>query len=204
MIVRDFLLDYLKKNTNDVSLDSNKYHFVVHAKVLNSPKFIDRKIGDCLRKGSIVNLLRKKDIHYSGGFMTIDISKNQTKEIEPGYTELSYRETFYGLNIQSKCKNRNCEAYNDTIYIPIGYVENWSLSGHFKDQVICPSCKKMAKPINYYFIDCYYKIEYIKEDDEEIINDSIDGYASHDKFKTFEEASGKANFVDLIFTVIKS
>ena len=62
----------------------------------------------------------------------------------------------------------------------------------------------MAKPINYYFIDCYYKIEYIKEDDEEIINDSIDGYASHDKFKTFEEASGKANFVDLIFTVIKS
>lgn len=203
MIIRDFLLDYLKKYTDYVSLDTKIYVFRVGIKILNSNKFINGKIGELIREGSIVTFQRKQDVHYSGGFMTIDVSKNQTKEIEPGYTQLSYRQTCYGLNIQSKCKNRNCEAYNDIIYIPIGYVENWSLSGHFKDQVLCPSCKKMVKAINYYFIDCYYKIEYIKEDNEEIINKTIDGYASHDKFKTFDEASGNANFVDLIFTVTK-
>ena len=58
---------------------------------------------------------------------TIDVSKNITKEYKPGTSDPSYRKGRNGLCIQSTCKNRNYEAYNDRIFFPIGYVENWNL-----------------------------------------------------------------------------
>ena len=55
-----------------------------------------------------------------GGINTVDISKNITNECEPALNGPSYREGCNGLCIQSICKNKNCVAYNDTIYVKIG------------------------------------------------------------------------------------
>ena len=137
-----------------------------------------------------------------GGINTVDISKNITNECEPALNGPSYREGCNGLCIQSICKNKNCVAYNDTIYVKIGYVQNWNLSEHLENQVLCPSCRKLVKPKNYYFMKCHYKIDYIKEIDDEYDSGTIEGNASDKKFKYFnEKESGNANFVKLIFTV---
>ena len=63
----------------------------------------------------------------------------------------------------------------------------------------------MVKPINYWFYNCYYKIDFIKEVDEAYEQNSIDGYARDGKYKTFDgNESGNAIFVKLIFTVRKN
>ena len=142
---------------------------------------------------------------WNGGMDTVDISKNITKECEPAKSGPSYREGCNGLCIRSICKNKNCVAYNDTIYIKIGYVQNWNLNDHLKDRVLCPSCKKMVKPKNYYFKKCHYKIDYIKEIDDEYENGTIEDNASIENYKYFDEKeSGNAIFVQLIFTVRES
>ena len=107
--------------------------------------------------------------------------------------------------ILSTCKNRNCDAYIDIIYVQIGYVENWNLNTHLKDQVLCPCCRKMVKPKNFYFFECKYKIDYIKEINlDEYDTGYIEGFASNSKYRHFDEKeNGNAIFVELTFNVSK-
>ena len=139
-----------------------------------------------------------------GGIETVDISKNKTKEVSPAKSAPSYRYSTGGLNIRATCKNDNCIAYNDVVYIQIGYAQNWNLFEHLEDKVVCPSCKEMVNPENYYFWKCNYKIDYIKNSDGKMKRGSISGSASSDNYKTFdEEESGKAIFAKLVFNVTR-
>ena len=201
--IRDFILDYLAKNWDNVSLDTNEFVFKIGAKVLNSR--LNVKLGDVIRKDSTVTVHRKKGIYYSGGGIeTVDVSKNRTKEVSPGKGGPSYRYASNGLNIRATCKNSSCIAYNEVVYIQIGYVQNWKLFDHLEDKVLCPSCKEMVKPENYYFKKCFYKIDFIKDSDGKMEKGSISGSASSDNFKTFDEGeSGKAIFAKLVFNVTK-
>ena len=199
--IRDFILDYLAKNWDNVSLDTNEFVFKIGAKVLNSR--LNVKLGDVIRKDSTVTVHRKKNLSYSGGGIeTVDVSKNRTKEVSPGKGGPSYRYASNGLNIRATCKNSSCIAYNEVVYIQIGYVQNWKLFDHLEDKVLCPSCKEMVKPENYYFKKCFYKIDFIKDSDGKMEKGSISGSASSDNFKTFDEGeSGKAIFAKLVFNV---
>lgn len=201
--IRDFILDYLAKNWDNVSLDTNEFVFKIGAKVLNSR--LNVKLGDVIRKDSTVTVHRKMDLQYSGGGIeTVDVSKNRTKEVSPGKGGPSYRYASNGLNIRATCKNSSCIAYNEVVYIQIGYVQNWKLFDHLEDKVLCPSCKEMVKPENYYFKKCFYKIDFIKDSDGKMEKGSISGSASSDNFKTFDEGeSGKAIFAKLVFNVTK-
>ena len=157
-----------------------------------------------IRDQQIVTFYRKEGIHYSGGIETVDISKNITKEVEPGNSNLSYRLGCNGLCIRSTCKNENCIAYNDVVYARIGYVQNWNLFEHLEDSVVCPSCKEMINPENYYFKDCFYTIDYIKNSDGKMERGSVRGDAGSDLYKKFDEGeSGKALFVKLVFNVTR-
>ena len=202
--IKDFILDYLAKHCNYVSLDPNVYIFKAGGKILNSPRFLDKQLKDIIKTDSIVYFTRKQDMHYSSGIETVDISKNKTKEVSPGKSGLSYRCASKGLNIRATCKNNNCIAYNDVVYIQIGYVQNWNLFEHLEDKVVCPSCKEMVNPENYYFNKCFYKIDYIQNSDGKMKRGSISGSASSDNYKTFdEEESGKAIFAKLVFNVTR-
>ena len=203
--IRHFLTDYLTKYSNKVTLDTSEYTFKIGAKILNSARFLDKDLGDLIGNGEVIKLIRKNEINFSGGgITTVDVSKNITKEGEPASSGPSYRIGCRGLNIQSRCKNSNCEAYDDIIYIRIGYVNDWNLCTHLRDKVLCPSCKKMVIPLNYYFKDCHYKIDFLKEENGTYEPGSVDGYASEDKYKWFDDKeSGNAKFVEMIFTVTK-
>ena len=62
----------------------------------------------------------------------------------------------------------------------------------------------MVKPKNYFFFECKYRIDYIKEVDDEYDTGYIEGSASGRLYKYFDEKeSGNATFVELKFNVIK-
>ena len=193
---RDFILDFTSKYA---SISSTDCDFVCGGIILNSPEFLHKKLQELIENNSTVYFVLKVG---GGGLSTVDVSQNITKEVEPGNSGLSYRKGCDGLCIRATCKNENCKAYNDTVYAQIGYVKNWNLFEHLEDSVLCPSCKEMVSPENYYFMDCYYKIDYIKNENGRMQRGSVRGDAGSDKFKKFdEEGSGQALFVKLVFDV---
>ena len=201
--IKDFIRDYLAKNNNYPTLDAKAYNFNdVDGRNLNSKGYLDKQLKDVIKTDSILRLRRECRLRGGGGIETVDISKNKTKEVSPGKSGPSYRYASKGLNIRATCKNNNCIAYNEVVYIQIGYVQNWNLFEHLEDKVVCPSCKEMVNPENYYFKKCFYKIDYIKNCDGKMERGSISGSASSDNYKTFdEEESGKAIFAKLVFNV---
>jgi hypothetical protein len=66
-----------------------------------------------------------------------------------------------------------------------------------------PKLWKDGKAKNYYFFECRYRIDYIKEtDDDEYVTGYIEGYANDRKYKYFDEnESRNAFFIKLIFNV---
>ena len=194
IIVKDFILDYLKKYNNRVTLSTNELIFRIGSKILNTPRFLDKKLEDILSEGAKVHFLRKQVIHDSGAIRHFDGSKYITKEFEPGYNNLPHRRVCNGLNIQSEC----C---GDIIYVQIGYVEKWNINEQRHEKVICPCCKGIVKPICYWLKDCNYIIDYhcnIDGDDE---IGSFKGKAKESgRFKIF---SPNEYFFKLIFTVTK-
>jgi len=201
---RDFILDFTSKHTSQYSTDPTLYTFKYGLKFLNSPRFLDKKLQDLIKNDSVVYFIRKHGLHYSGGIITVDVSKNITKEVEGAKTGPSYRTGCDGLCIRATCKNENCIAYNDTVYAKIGYVQNWNLFEHLEDSVLCPSCKELVNPDNYYFKNCYYRIDFIKNEAGKMIRGSVNGDASPDKYKYFfEKESGQALFSKLVFSVRK-
>jgi len=133
MTLRDFLLDYLKKNNFTGSLDKRDYIIKNGDLCLNHK--LDIKLEELIEEDEVIDIDKCAEINLGGGLSTVDVSKNITREYEPGNSGLFYRQGCDGLNIQSKCKNKNCTAYNDTIYVKIGYVEQWNLLDHLEDRV---------------------------------------------------------------------
>ena len=62
--IEAFLKIYVKEHTDYESLDTKIYVFKNGLKVLNSNKFLSKKIKDYIRDGSRINFLRKKDTVY--------------------------------------------------------------------------------------------------------------------------------------------
>ena len=138
-----------------------------------------------------------------GGLMTVDISKNQTKIIPFGNTGKKYRLVCPGLNIKSECKNRACEAYDDVIYIEIGYVQRWNLLDNLKEKVRCPSCNERVKPLNFGFWLCRYEIEFEKETENGYDENVVKGEAG-DEYKTFSNEDDKVEFTRLVFNIYQN
>ena len=200
--VKDFILDFTRNHTSFATTDPSTYKFLTRGKLLN--KFIDRRLKELIKETSVVTFIRKPHACGGPGFLTVDVSKNITKEYEPAKSAPSYQTGGNGLTIQSTCKNENCIAYNKTVYIPIGYVNNWNLFEHLEEDVLCPSCKEMVNAKNYWFKNCFYRIDYIKNNNEKMERGSIRGDASSDMYKTFDqEESGEALFVKLVFNIEK-
>lgn len=60
-----FMLDYVTKYTDYVTLDTKIYIFKVGIKIINSNKYLKTKLRDLLQNGSLVNFIRKQGLHYS-------------------------------------------------------------------------------------------------------------------------------------------
>ena len=63
--IEAFIRDYLSKNTNLVSLSTSDYTFSFGSKILNTPRFLSKKLNEIIQTGSSLTLVRKHDLHYS-------------------------------------------------------------------------------------------------------------------------------------------
>ena len=66
-IIKDVLKEFLKRNNYYGDCSSELYIFRHGPRILNSTKFIDRKINDLLRPGVTIYFLNKIGLKYSGG-----------------------------------------------------------------------------------------------------------------------------------------
>ena len=135
MLVEDFMKDYISKNCEVFSLDLEVYEFKFGAKVLNLPRFLNKKLKDIIRPNGIITFEKKQDLHYSGGnwlekkiyIKFLKISNDLNEQI--CYSDL------YGLlklcllsEISSKLDNDQLRKLPDIIYyimkiLKDGYIE---------------------------------------------------------------------------------
>ena len=65
-LIKDVLLDFLKRNNYYENLDPNLYVFKSNGKVLNIPRFLEKRVRDLLTSGMKITF-NNKQIPYSGG-----------------------------------------------------------------------------------------------------------------------------------------
>ena len=66
-IIKDVLKEFLVRNDYYGDLDPRIYVFKYGCKILNSPKFIDRRINSLVRPGGTIEIFKKLELRYSGG-----------------------------------------------------------------------------------------------------------------------------------------
>ena len=64
---RDFILDFTSKYASISSTDRNLYVFKYRGKILNLPRFLDKKLQELIENDSTVTFLKEQEMHYSGG-----------------------------------------------------------------------------------------------------------------------------------------
>ena len=187
LTIRDFIFDFLNKiqyNLIDGKVGSTikLFTFRCNSKILNTKKFLDKKIGDIIGANSTIRFDRKKPCVYGCKiFQPSESSKYISKEYQPGYQNLSYRKVNSGLNIQIKCNNEDCLAMNTIIYILLGFVEDL----YFQES-ICEYCKYSVDPINFWVKDCNYEIKFNQGGKESSITGIADGFGN---FVTFNDSN---------------
>ena len=66
-LIKDVLLEFLKRNNYYENLDPNLYVFKSNGKVLNIPRFLEKRVRDLLTSGMKIRVFIKKPLYYSGG-----------------------------------------------------------------------------------------------------------------------------------------
>ena len=199
--VKEFILDFTENN-NFTTFDPNIYAFKSDGMIINSPTFLNKKLCEVIKENQKVYLVR---IARGGGgeLSTVNISKNKTKEIQHTPNDIWYKYKNNGLNILSKCTNKNCIAYNDDICINIGYVQNWDIFTNL-DEINCPCCGNKVKPLNFAFKHCSYLIQYNIKINGDYEGRTNKGTTISDKFVIFDiKESGNADYYKLVFNVEK-
>ena len=62
---KSFIEYYLNNNSGFNSTDTKYYSFMLGAKILNSPRFINLTIKDLIQEGAQITLLRKNQYNYN-------------------------------------------------------------------------------------------------------------------------------------------
>ena len=206
--IRNFIKDFARKiNMTEENL-MKKYVFFFPIRGFNN--FIsyfmsNSKLGDIIKENQIVYLSRPviRPIIIGGDLSIVDISKNKTKEFEQSENTPWYNIGGDGLNILSKCRNKECIAYNDEICINIGYVQNWDTFTN-SDKIKCPCCGYKVKPLNFAFKHCSYLIQYNIKINGDYEGRTNKGTTISDKFVIFDiNESGNADYYKLVFNVEK-
>ena len=66
-IIKDVLKEFLKRYNYYGGLDPRKYVFKYGCKILNSPRFIDKRINSLVSDGGSIEFVKNSDMTYSGG-----------------------------------------------------------------------------------------------------------------------------------------
>lgn len=211
MTFRNFTQDFAKKINMTQEILSKKYVFFYRMGGFNNFNnfigffLLNRKLGDIIKENQIIYLSRPapfRPITIGGELSAVDISKNKTKEFEQAENTPWYNIGGDGLNILSKCRNKECIAYNNDICINIGYVQNWDSFTNSDKKIKCPCCGSKVKLLNIGFKNCAYNIQYRIKILGEYESRTNKGTVISDKFVVFDiKESGRADYYKLVFNI---
>ena len=204
--IRNFIKDFARKINMTEETLSKKYIFRFSIRGFNN--FIgiylsNTKLGNIIKENQIIYLTRPGGFISIGGELSIvDVSKNKTKEYEQFENTPWYNLGGDGLNILSKCRNKECIAYNNDICINIGFVKNWDIFTNIDRKINCPCCGNKVKPLNIGFKNCSYHIQYRAKINGDYESRTNKGTTISDKFVLFDiKESGRADYYKLVFNI---
>ena len=119
----------------------------------------------------------------------------------------SWRMVLPGLCLEGLCGNSDCDAYNQTVIIPIGY-EKFDIIGDTDETTsACPQCNEYVEPTTCGFSNCWWRYKGRKEPTKKgrpPENVSGDWTYADDAYHRFEEKiSGKISWRRLILEAVK-
>ena len=68
-----------------------------------------------------------------------------------------WRTINWGLNLEGRCKNRSCKAYNKLVIMQMGTPIIYKLGFPHEKQTNCPMCKEYVKPETCGFYECSFR-----------------------------------------------
>lgn len=101
------------------------------------------------------------------GTKFVDLANDQgLKRVAWSKTAPKWRKTIQGLCLEGKCKTKECEAFNHSVIIPIGYKRFDILNDSDGQTSQCPVCHKFVEPLTCGFNNCWWRFEGKKQDKE--------------------------------------
>ena len=100
-----------------------------------------------------------------GGAQFADISNTEAKQsLEFSSSAPDWRTCQQGINLEGPCMNTQCQAFNQSVIIPISLSTFDLILDQSKSK--CPVCAQFVKPNTCGFLDCYYSFTGIKLSEE--------------------------------------
>ena len=204
--IEDALIQFLQKTNSIIDLSVEKTTFFFKGKILNKSHYLQKSLSEIFKfENNIVKVMDNGSVIGGGGFFgieTIDISKNKTKNIGFSSWGPYYRSVWYGLNIQSKCKNKVVLHMKILFMLRLG-LSKIGIYYVIVKKLYVRNVRKVV-PLNFGFFNCKYEIEYEKIEDDGYKSGRVNGASGKREFIVFDQySSGKASFTQLIFNITK-
>lgn len=155
----------------------------------------------------LVNLNANDRNDFCMGVKFVEISNsNGLKRKNWSKTAPSWRRTRYGLCLEGLCTNKQCEAHNRRVIMPIGYMAFNITTDASETTTKCPSCKQYVEPITCGFNNCWWRYNGIKQNEKgkSPIKCSGNWQQTDDAYHYFDEgASGIVVWKQLIIEAVK-
>lgn len=110
----------------------------------------------------------------------------------------TWRISVYGLNVEGKCVNNQCAAYNQMVIDGKGMV-SWSL---IADKANCPVCHQQITPTTCAFTGCLWAFDGRKIGSKGFLEDVEGSWqtASGEQYHRFQEEDNQANWHMLVLS----
>ncbi|CAF1206139.1 unnamed protein product [Rotaria sordida] len=95
-------------------------------------------------------------------FVNVGNGKGLTR-IEWSTTAPRWRRTIPGLCLEGQCSNSECEAYDRSVIMCIGYRKFDILADADETTTVCPICKQFVEPKTCAFNNCWWRYEGIQQ-----------------------------------------
>lgn len=155
------LKEYLRAKTNDDERNLEKMWLIFDNDILDDNEATISSYG--VEDQSILSLHNPLGTSRNIGFVGMrfaDVNNNKgLKRCQWSKTAPCWRRARCGLCLEGKCTNKDCEAKDHMVIIPIGYEKFDVLLDCDEKTTRCPVCKKYVQPVTCGLNNCWWRFD---------------------------------------------
>ena len=114
IILKNFMLDFIKKLSLLERLDTGYCIFKLGDMLINTQEFMNKKLKEVIEEDDMISIFLTTEINEGGGVPLVltDVSNNKVMKIDCDYAlTLQLGRIHIGINIFGICKNEKCVNY---------------------------------------------------------------------------------------------